>query len=516
MLFHTWTFFIFFAVTIAGFWALRPTRFWLHWILLSSAVFYGWWHPYYLLLVFYSTALDYFIVGWMECGPRLAKPGWRLAASVAVFVGSFAVGLTAPEGWGGLAAAVGFFAAVLAVGHWLRSSRAWLVVSIINNLSVLVFFKYAGFAIENLNGVLARIGAGQLPSAESLMPPGWEYVLPVGISFYTFQSMSYTIDFYRGAIAREPSFVRFAAFVTFFPQLVAGPIERAKNLLPQFAKRQRVTLADVSDGASLFLLGLFKKVALANYLGPYVDRVYGDAATQGGAALALATFAFAWQIYFDFSGYTDMARGVARCMGFRLMLNFRNPYLAVSLADFWSRWHISLSTWFRDYVYIPLGGSRVGSLRLWRNLLITFVISGLWHGAAWTFLIWGVLHGLGLIANRALEQVAWWRERCPRLAKRLVVFAFVCFAWVFFRAESLGQAVEILQRIFTIGWADPQMPLLLLLLVVSVWVYQFVHESPLRGWLEKPPVKVGLAVVMILWMLLFAPGGGEPFIYFQF
>ena len=516
MLFHTWTFFIFFAVTIAGFWALRPTRFWLHWILLSSAVFYGWWHPYYLLLVFYSTALDYFIVGWMERGPRLAKPGWRLAASVAVFVGSFAVGLTAPEGWGGLAAAVGFFVAVLAVGHWLRSSRAWLVVSIINNLSVLVFFKYAGFAIENLNGVLARIGAGQLPSAESLMPPGWEYVLPVGISFYTFQSMSYTIDFYRGAIAREPSFVRFAAVVTFFPQLVAGPIERAKNLLPQFAKRQRVTLADVSDGASLFLLGLFKKVALANYLGPYVDRVYGDAATQGGAALALATFAFAWQIYFDFSGYTDMARGVARCMGFRLMLNFRNPYLAVSLADFWSRWHISLSTWFRDYVYIPLGGSRVGSLRLWRNLLITFVISGLWHGAAWTFLIWGALHGLGLIANRALEQVAWWRERCPRLAKRLVVFAFVCFAWVFFRAESLGQAVEILQRIFTIGWADPQMPLLLLLLVVSVWVYQFVHESPLRGWLEKPPVKVGLAVVMILWMLLFAPGGGEPFIYFQF
>ena len=198
MLFHTWTFFIFFAVTIAGFWALRPTRFWLHWILLSSAVFYGWWHPYYLLLVFYSTALDYFIVGWMERGSRLAKPGWRLAASVAVFVGSFAVGLTAPEGWGGLAAAVGFFAAVLAVGHWLRSSRAWLVVSIINNLSVLVFFKYAGFAIENLNGVLARIGAGQLPSAESLMPPGWEYVLPVGISFYTFQSMSYTIDFYRG------------------------------------------------------------------------------------------------------------------------------------------------------------------------------------------------------------------------------------------------------------------------------------------------------------------------------
>ena len=381
---------------------------------------------------------------------------------------------------------------------------------------MLVFFKYAGFAIENLNTLLARLGVGQLPSAESLMPPGWEYVLPVGISFYTFQSMSYTIDFYRGIISRERSFVRFAAFVTFFPQLVAGPIERAKNLLPQFSKIPRVKLDDITDGASLFLVGLFKKVALANYLGLYVDRIYGDVGLQGGVALALATFAFGWQIYFDFSGYTDMARGVARCMGFHLMLNFRNPYLAVSLADFWSRWHISLSTWFRDYVYIPLGGNRVDGLKLQRNLLITFVISGLWHGAAWTFLIWGALHGLGLIANRGLEQTAWWRDRFPPLAKRLVVFVFVCFAWVFFRAESLSQATTILQRIFVTGWADPQMPLLLLLLVVSVWVYQFVYESALRSWIEKPFVKVALALTMILWMLLFAPGGTEPFIYFQF
>ena len=304
--------------------------------------------------------------------------------------------------------------------------------------------------------------------------------------------------------------------MTFFPQLVAGPIERAKNLLPQFSKIPHVKLVDVTDGASLFLVGLFKKVALANYLGLYVDRIYGDVGLQGGVALALATFAFGWQIYFDFSGYTDMARGVARCMGFRLMLNFRNPYLAVSLADFWSRWHISLSTWFRDYVYIPLGGNRVDGLNLQRNLLITFVISGLWHGAAWTFLIWGALHGLGLIANRGLEQAAWWRDRFPPLAKRLVVFVFVCFAWVFFRAESLSQATAILQRIFVTGWADPQMPLLLLLLVVSVWVYQFVYESALRSWLEKPPVKVALALAMILWMLLFAPGGTEPFIYFQF
>jgi len=337
----------------------------------------------------------------------------------------------------------------------------------------------------------------------------------VGISFYTFQSMSYAIDFYRGEIEREKSFVRFATFVSFFPQLVAGPIERAKNLLPQFLRAPKVTREDFADGLSLFLLGLFKKLALANYLALYVERVYDAPGDFGGAALALATFAFAWQIYFDFSGYTDMARGVARMMGFRLMLNFNNPYLAISLGDFWSRWHISLSTWFRDYVYIPLGGNREGAYRTYLNLLATFIISGLWHGAAWTFLTWGALHGLGLVVTRQLERSDWFREQMPRFVKQAGVFLFVCFAWIFFRAESMADAGFIISRIFGSAWTDPQIPLLMLGLVVATWAYQFLHESRLQSLLQPSWVRVGLVVGMLLCICLCSSGGGE-FIYFQF
>ena len=415
MLFHTWTFLCFFVIVLGGFHALRRTSLWLHWLLLASYVFYGWWNPYYLGLILYSTALDFLAVQMMD-----------------------------------------------------RSNarrRLWLWISIINNLSLLFFFKYAGFFISNLNGLPGL----NLPQPENLMPFGLEYLLPVGISFYTFQSMSYTIDFYRGEIEREKSFVRFATFVSFFPQLVAGPIERARNLLPQFLRAPKVTREDFADGLSLFVLGLFKKLALANYLALYVERVYGAPGDFGGGALALATFAFAWQIYFDFSGYTDMARGVARMMGFRLMLNFNNPYLAVSLGDFWSRWHISLSTWFRDYVYIPLGGNRKGGRRMYANLLATFIISGLWHGAAWTFLVWGMLHGLGLVATRQLERSTWFRDRLPRFVKQIGVFLFVCFAWIFFRAESMSDAGLIISRIFSSAWTDPQIPLLMLVLVGATW-----------------------------------------------
>ncbi len=461
MLFHTWTFLCFFVIVLGGFHALRRTSLWLHWLLLASYVFYGWWNPYYLGLILYSTALDFLVVRMMD------RPDTR--------------------------------------------RRLWLWISIINNLSLLFFFKYAGFFISNLNGLLGL----NLPQPGNLMPFGLEYLLPVGISFYTFQSMSYTIDFYRGEIEREKSFVRFATFVSFFPQLVAGPIERARNLLPQFLRAPEVTREDFADGLSLFVLGLFKKLALANYLALYVERVYGTPGDFGGGALALATFAFAWQIYFDFSGYTDMARGVARMMGFRLMLNFNNPYLAVSLGDFWSRWHISLSTWFRDYVYIPLGGNRKGGQRLYANLLATFIISGLWHGAAWTFLVWGMLHGLGLVATRQLERSNWFRDRLPRFVKQIGVFLFVCFAWIFFRAESMGDAGLIISRIFGSAWRDPQMPLLMLGLVGATWVCQFLQESRWQSLLQPAWVRVMLVVGMLLYICLCSSGGGE-FIYFQF
>jgi alginate O-acetyltransferase complex protein AlgI len=347
------------------------------------------------------------------------------------------------------------------------------------------------------------------------MPFGMAYVLPVGISFFTFQSMSYTIDFYLGNVNRERNFLRFATFVCFFPQLMAGPIERARHLLPQFRQFPAFQTQNFTDGLSLILVGLFKKLAVANYLSFYVERVYDNPGAFGAPALILATVAFAWQIYCDFSGYTDMARGVAKLMGFHLILNFNNPYLATGLGEFWSRWHISLSTWFRDYVYIPLGGNRHGAFNTYRNLFITFLVSGIWHGAAWTFAIWGALHGLGVMLTRALEHSAFYRDRVPRLVKQGWVFLYVCFAWIFFRAESLNDAWLIVHRVFTAAWRDPQIPLLMLALGAAIWVYEFLYESKFREVLKSSVVRVGLAVGMVLYLCVCSSGGGA-FIYFQF
>jgi alginate O-acetyltransferase complex protein AlgI len=329
--------------------------------------------------------------------------------------------------------------------------------------------------------------------------------------------MSYTIDFYLGKVRRERNFFRFATFVCFFPQLMAGPIERARQMLPQFQHAPPFHLRNLTDGMSLFLVGLFKKVALANYLALYVDRIYNsDISSFGAVPLALATVAFAWQIFFDFSGYTDMARGLAKMLGFNLVLNFNNPYMATGLGDFWSRWHISLSTWFRDYVYIPLGGNRGGVFALYRNLFITFLISGIWHGSAWTFAIWGGLHGAGVILTRGLERSAFYRERVPAIFKRTWVFLYVCFAWIFFRAKTLDDALLIAGRIFSFAaGTNPIVPALMLGLVGAVVVYQLLYESRLRGVLRYSPVRVALAVGMILCLDLFATGG-KAFIYFQF
>ncbi len=398
----------------------------------------------------------------------------------------------------------------------MQSRKAWLWASMINNLSLLFYFKYADFFIENANNLFGRLGWNiQWPEAASLMPFGWEYLLPVGISFYTFQSMSYTIDFYRSKLPREKNFLCFATYVSFFPQLVAGPIERASSLLPQFKAAPRIRVKDLTDGASLFLVGLFKKLALANYLSFYVERVYGMPDEFGGAALTLATLAFAWQIYFDFSGYTDMARGVALMMGYRLMLNFNRPYLATSLGDFWSRWHISLSTWFRDYVYIPLGGNRRGAMKSYLFLGITFLLSAVWHGAAWTFIVWGVLHAVGTMLTRELERKSWYHDRVPVSVKRLLVFIFVSFAWIFFRAETMAEAWLILGRIFGSTWSDPAMPLLMVGLIALAWAYQWVQETQMRSWTETGWFKITAAIFMLIWLCFFSSSGGE-FIYFQF
>jgi D-alanyl-lipoteichoic acid acyltransferase DltB (MBOAT superfamily) len=278
----------------------------------------------------------------------------------------------------------------------------------------------------------------------------------------------------------------------------------------------RITRQDAADGLSLFVVGLFKKIALADYLALYVDPVYASPGQHQAPALLLATFAFAWQIYFDFSGYTDMARGIGRLLGIRLMLNFNNPYLASGLGDFWRRWHISLSSWFRDYLYIPLGGNRRGELRTYVNMVLTMLVSGLWHGAMWTFVLWGAVHAAGRVLTRSLEQTAFYRERVPTLVKQSLTFFVVTLAWVFFRAQSVGDAWLILRRIATGGLADPAFPLFMAALLASVWVYQYLYESRLRTLLEPAPVRLALIVGMVLYMATVVTSGNQEFIYFRF
>jgi len=248
----------------------------------------------------------------------------------------------------------------------------------------------------------------------------------------------------------------------------------------------------------------------------YVDKVYAAPEQFKSPALLLATFLFSWQIYFDFSGYTDMARGLARMMGVRLMLNFNNPYLATGLGDFWRRWHISLSSWFKDYVYIPLGGNRHGKLKTYRNMFLTMIISGLWHGAAWTFVIWGAVHALGRFLTRELEGTSFYKEKVPGLVKQLFVFALVTFAWIFFRAENISDAWLIITRLFSSGLANPYCPLLALTLILTVWLYQFIYESAIRWVLETRAVRIGLVVAMIMYLAVFAKSSETPFIYLQF
>ncbi len=482
MLFHEPVFLVFFLIVFPVYLLVRKNnRLMNGWLMVASYVFYGYWYWPYIILLFSTSAIDYLMVVLME--------------------------------------------------RKQKTRKLWLIISLVSNFGLLGFFKYSNFFTSNINWVFEHFHwALRLPDpvaypnavltlfGVSQSHLFTEVLLPIGISFHTFQSMSYTIDAYYGNIQTERSFVRFLTFVSFFPQLVAGPIERASNLLPQLQGTPTIKKEDVTDGASLFLVGFFKKVALADYLSLYVDRVYAAPSTFDSGALVLATVAFAWQIYFDFSGYTDMARGLAQIMGFRLMLNFNNPYVATGLGDFWSRWHISLSTWFKDYVYFPLGGNRKGKLITYRNMFLTMVISGIWHGAAWTYVVWGLLHAVGRCGTRELESTVWYRDRVPRYVKQVLVFAFVCLAWIFFRARTMTDAMAVLKGIFTKRWGDPQFPVLMGALLVAVWLYEefFARGTKTRSFLEREPARVGLAVVMVLWLAVVAAPSSASFIYFQF
>ena len=329
-----------------------------------------------------------------------------------------------------------------------RRARLYVFISFALNLSILFFFKYFNFFTESVASLLSRVGV-------QMRPVRFDIVLPVGISFYTFQALRYTMDVYRGELPPERNLFKYALFVSFFPQLVAGPIERSKNLIHQIHEKHTFDGARVKSGLLLMLFGYFQKLVLADRLAVLVDTVYNNWQAYQGYEIAIATVCFAFQIYCDFASYSNIAIGAARVMGFSLMDNFDTPYFSESVSEFWRRWHISLSTWFRDYLYIPLGGNRKGKLRAYINIMIVFLVSGLWHGASWHFVVWGGMNGLFQVIGSMTMPL---RDRLAsvfhidrkvfshRLLKKIVTFALICLTWLFFRAESMSAALGTLQR----------------------------------------------------------------------
>ena len=384
--------------------------------------------------------------------------------------------------------------------------RAWLALALTACLGCLGIFKYTGF--------FASIAGLELPL---------QIILPVGISFYTFQTLSYVIDVYRGTVKPEGHFGYYALFVSFFPQLVAGPIERPENLLPQLRAQRRFSTENLAAGGWLLLEGYFKKIVIADSLAPFVDRVFGAPGEALGPEIALATALFGVQIYCDFSGYSGIARGAAKLLGIDLMENFRRPYEAKTVREFWRRWHVSLTSWFTDYVYIPLGGSRKGLPRQLANILTVFLLSGLWHGAGWTFVLWGLIHGLyqagGVLLERR-ERPAEETDRVRSALCRARTFALVSFPWLFFRAASLEDAAALLSRVFT-GWggviAALEQVLPLVLPLVCLPLIERLTDRERRDWTSSAlAVFCAVTAVGLAWLTQLAGGGQNAFIYFQF
>ena len=405
-----------------------------------------------------------------------------------------------------------------------RKKRLLLSLSILTNLGILGFFKYFNFFVDS---------AGYLLDSVNINPnfPVLQIILPVGISFYTFQTMSYTIDIYSEKLKPTDNFIDFALFVSFFPQLVAGPIERAKNLLPQICHPRKITKANVVTGLNLVLLGFFKKVAISDSLAPIVENMFSSPAEMSSGQLLTGVYAFGLQIYGDFSGYTDIARGIALIMGFRIMENFSAPYLSRSITEFWRRWHISLSSWLRDYLYIPLGGNRHGKFSTYKNLMITMFLGGLWHGAAWTFVAWGILHGAYLSIHRIIlkgkkPNLAWpsGLSKWPGdLVKIVFTFHLVTFTWIFFRAPDFGHALLYFRGLISFNHlTDLSVPVLFAGgIMFSLDILQTWSGS--HTWMadrdDFGTVRYIVAQLMLLSVLAASIAHMEtitPFIYFQF
>jgi D-alanyl-lipoteichoic acid acyltransferase DltB (MBOAT superfamily) len=473
MLFNSFQFAFFFAAFFPTYWLLKNRYHWQNLLLLAAGYyFYACWDWRFLSLLVISTVADFF------CGlavDRIEAPTRR---------------------------------------------KAFVALSMALNLGFLGYFKYFNFFVGSLHTLLTQAG---------LHVPEWhlKVVLPIGISFYTFQSMSYVIDVYRRDIKPTRNFIEFAAFVSFFPHLVAGPIMRPTTLLPQVSNPRRFNLQQFYEGSYLIFWGLTKKVVVADNLANIVNDLFGRWQTIDGGLALLAIYAFAFQIYCDFSGYTDAARGIAKCLGFELALNFNLPYFAANPQEFWSRWHISLSTWLRDYLYIPLGGNRGGTVKLYRNLMLTMIIGGLWHGAAWTFVIWGFYQGVLLVGHRLLRP---WLDlirpkdavdrACWKAVRIVATFHMVCFGWLLFRAESMAQVAGMV-RAMVQRPAIPASAFLLpvVLVTLPLLVIQLIqYLSKDLDIILKTPWYVRSVFYTALFYAFILAGefGGSQFIYFQF
>ena len=475
MTFNSLTFLIFLAIFFPLYFATRGNlRLWV--CLIASNVFYGWWDYRFLALIWASTLMDYAIALLME---RTTTP---------------------------------------------RRRKLLIAVTVIVNLTFLGFFKYFNFFVDSFEAMIDALGMHVSTTTLNI-------TLPIGISFYTFMTMSYTIDVYRKELPAERSLLKFATFVAFFPHLVAGPILRARDLLPQLHGYHKFEGERLISGLGLILFGYFKKVVVADGAAQIVDGIFNEPAIQSSLALLIGVVLYAFQIYGDFSGYSDIAIGLARIMGVDFNLNFRTPYISKSFSEFWQRWHISLSTWLRDYLYIPLGGNRYGPVFTYRNLVITMLLGGLWHGADWKFVIWGALHGLYLVLQRLFAEPWQHVQRAIRLPERLnnlilmvLVFSLTCLAWIFFRANSSSDAWYIITRI--VAFDDFHLSSLRNVIPIAkaggmILLLLIMEEADRRYDLQQKFVDSKVffvcAVATLLWLIaLFGTFGSASFIYFQF
>ena len=469
MVFTSYFFVFYFLPVMLAVYYLLPARLdWRNrWLLVGSYIFYGWWNPWFVLLMFAVTVVNYGC-GWLMERKEASERQRKIAVTTAV----------------------------------------------VFSLGLLVFFKYAGFLQANVNHVLALIGATGMRV--------WTIILPVGISFYIFQALSYAIDVYRRDASAAKSFTDFACYIALFPQMIAGPIIRYTMIAQELRERPH-DAERFATGVALFILGFAKKILLANPMGAVADSAFG-AQTLNASAAWLGVVAYALQIYFDFSGYSDMAVGLGRLFGFEFQRNFNAPYQAESITDFWRRWHISLSTFLRDYLYVPLGGNRMGTLRTYLNLALVMVLGGLWHGANWTFVVWGAYHGALLIAERWAGRKPFY-HRCPRFIRITLTLVLVLFSWVWFRAETLSGADAYFRALFGCGGTDATTPLLLAqlcapgkLVVLGIAALCVVSPRQAHEWAASlTGFKVCLlGAVFVLALMTMMTQTQNPFLYFQF